>query len=666
MTDPLLTNNLRRSKSALAFLSVMTLLLLMPVPQQVAADPVDPAERYRDQRQLFLDGRDELSAGDITAAAERVPDLAGYPLQSYYEYLILRRRVLNSDAPLALLSSVKSFKEKYSDQRAYRRLLGAMKNRLADKDDWSGYLRVAATEGAPVHRCDDLYAAVFTGEQQQFNQQAADLWHSIQYHTPRCDKAFALLIERAGDVPTVALWKRTVALIRRGALDSVDELLPFYGTRDRAIVQSWLDNLDDPEALLALESANGNMMHHQQLVQHVLGRWLAADLPAATSYWRANGQAFGFGDGELQQAVARHAVLAAKRSLPEAATLLQQSSAADAQVRYWRIRNALRLEQWELVLERLNGLTDAEQQSTRWLYWRARALEQLGNTAEAVEVYRGIADEFEYYGFMAADQLDETYQLPSVEWSPDEGALKALADNHEIVSAIEYFLVDIGWEGRRVWNAALEGADKVKLIAAAALAQSVGWYDRSYASIRQAGSSALVYQYPRPYRPLVDSLVENRSVDASMVYAVMRRESAYIPDVKSPAGAIGLMQLMPATAKEMAGRTSFTGSRWSLIDGEVNINLGVEYLELVLNRFEGNAALAAAAYNAGPSRVDRWRDQFALPTDVWVETIPFDETRNYVKAVLFSTVVFDTIRGGEPRRLRTMMGSGSVCAEMRC
>jgi len=227
----------------------------------------------------------------------------------------------------------------------------------------------------------------------------------------------------------------------------------------------------------------------------------------------------------------------------------------------------------------------------------------------------------------------------------------------EIIKAIEFFLVGIEWEGRRLWNSAIKGADDKKLIAAAELALTIGWYDRSFASIRKAGKdSALRFQYPMPYDSLVESLVQGRAASASQVYAVIRRESAYIPDVASPAGAKGLMQLMPATAKEVAGKVFVQKSAWSLVDGEVNIQLGVEYLDSMLNRFDGNFALAVAAYNAGPTRVRRWTDGEQLPMDIWIETIPFDETRDYVKGVLVNTVVFNFEREQPQVRLESLMG----------
>ena len=168
--------------------------------------------------------------------------------------------------------------------------------------------------------------------------------------------------------------------------------------------------------------------------------------------------------------------------------------------------------------------------------------------------------------------------------------------------------------------------------------------------------SALAYLFPTPHRETVRQTAALNSVPEALVYGVMRQESGYISDVRSPAGAVGLMQLMPATAKDMGKKLGVAAPRWKLIDGELNIRLGVRYLNFVLRRFDENVALAAAAYNAGPHRVKKWVNGDALPADLWVETIPFDETRDYVKGVLFNMTVSDwRMQNSKQTRLRARM-----------
>lgn len=648
----------KKRRISLVIASLIVLLFVSTPVALTAAESHSLSERYRIQRQLFMEGREWIAAGNTEAAVERIADLNGYPLQYYYEYLLLRQRLKDSDKPLNLLPLISAFDDKYKDPRAHRRLLGALKNRLAADDDWQSYARVALLSAAPTHPCDDLFSKVTADGLQRFDESASVLWPEVSRHTERCERAFELLIKRAGDVPTAALWKRTATFLKRGSLDEIKPMLRFFGKRDRRIVQTWMDHIDDPRALLELEADKGNLKHHPSLIKHVFSRWLASDLPAATAYWNSNGSVFGFSQKEIEQSRARHAVLAAKRSLPEADSLLGAASDDSRAVRYWRVRLALRDGRWADVIDHLDQLTDTEQQSTRWRYWRARALEALGLSSDATAIYTEVAQRTTYYGFLSADRLAANYRIDASPPIVDQQALAALLDDNQMAEAVEFFLADIGWEGRRVWNAALSGASNAQLVAAAALALEIGWYDRSYSTIRRANVATVFdFQYPMPHQLLIKSLTEDRSVDESLVYAVMRRESAYIPDIRSPAGAIGLMQLMPATAKEVAGKIALPESNWRLIDGEVNIRLGTAYLDSMLNRHNGNVAYAAAAYNAGPSRVSRWTEEISLPMDIWVETIPFDETRDYVKGVLFNAAVFNVVRQKPQTRLLAMMGS---------
>ena len=580
-----------------------------------------------------------LAAGSLAAARKKLAALSGYPLQSHYEYLILRMQIKTLADPISMLDSIDAFADKYDDSRSHRRLIGVLKNRLAALQNWGDYARLTGLPNAPVHPCDDLYAKVHAGLG-KFDQAARELWVEPRKHTDNCNQAFDTLIERSAEVPTTELWQRTVALIIGGQAEKVNALLRFYSTRDRRVIQSWIDNIESPQRLLQSETAKSSLVHHKALVNHLMQRWIREDLPAATAFWRRHGRSFGYDDKELAQALGEHAVLAAKKGLSEAATLLNDASVASRDVRYWRVRLALRAQDWAAVLAALDTLTEAEQSATRWQYWRARAMQSLGAVDEAKALYRMLAGQFEYYGFLAADKLSVDYKIDSEEVVVDPQQLSTLRNDPQIARAAEFFQVGIPWEGRRAWNIALRGASEEKLLAAAHYALSIGWHDRAFASIKKTEyDTALAYQFPMPHQQYIKQLVAGYPVTEALVYGVIRQESGYIADVRSPAGAVGLMQLMPATAREVAKKIGINVPRWRLIDGEINIRLGTSYLATVLKRFDGNVVLAAAAYNAGPSRVSRWVSDASLAADVWVETIPFDETRAYVKGVLFNSTV---------------------------
>jgi len=464
------------------------------------------------------------------------------------------------------------------------------------------------------------------------------------------------LLASVDDVPTGAVWRRTVALLQRGNTELATDLLKYFNKRDKQVVQAWIDGIETPAEILRSEVIRGSSAHHQEMATTLLRRWAREDLLAATDFWRDHAQHFGFNQNSINETLSKYAVLAAKRGMPESLALLNKA-VADRDVRYWRVRQSLLKSQWQQCIVFLDALTEKEQAQERWQYWRARCLELQGFKAAANRTYESIAGAFSYYGFLAADQLSKSYSIKSDQPLVNEAEIQSLRESPGIARAIEYFLVDLPWEGRSEWNKVLKSSEKQKYIAAASVAESVGWHDRAYRAMRAAGESqALATLFPQPHSSYVKRLSGKFSVDREYIYAVMRRESAFIRDIKSSAGAVGLMQLMPATARQVGKQLGVKAPRWKLIESDLNIQLGVKYLNHLLKRFDGNMVLSTAAYNAGPTRVRKWVADKPIAADIWVETIPFDETRAYVKAVLFNSVVFDSLLGdGTPDRLTDKM-----------
>ncbi len=631
----------------------ITLVVLMSPLHLVQADGSSILERHRIQREIFLELTQLLQSGEIENVAARSEELKGYPLKEYFDYLLLRKTIDSASVPADFLSQVAGFQQ---DQRLHRRLLGAIKNRSVELSRWQDYHKASAGENVPVHPCDDLLSGFKNGSPKRFTKSSRDLWVDVGRHTKNCDQAFSTLLSAVPDVPTGALWRRTVALIKRGELKSAQQMLKYFNRRDGRIVQAWIDGADQPEELLRSKVMRGESIHHREIATMLMRRWAQKDLLAASEFWRTGAKRFGFSDASIQKTLARYAVLAAKRSMPEAGALLA-GVVADRDVRYWRIRLALQDGDWKQCIAQLDKLTNEEQAQTRWQYWRARCTEAQGFRAAAARMYKSIAGEFEYYGFLAADKLQQDYSIKTSSPLVNEAELQKLKKSPAITKAVEYFLVDLPWEGRREWNRALKSSPKARFLAAAYLAESVGWYDRALDAANTAGESgALALMFPAAHGQVVRRMADRFNVPREFVYGVMRQESRFISDIKSSAGAIGLMQLMPATARQVGETLGVKAPSWKLTESELNIQLGTKYLNYVLGRFDGNIALAAAAYNAGPSRVKRWIEDRPLAIDLWVETIPFDETRNYVQSVIFNTVVSEwLLRDGSVSRINERM-----------
>ena len=423
-----------------------------------------------------------------------------------------------------------------------------------------------------------------------------------------------------------------------------------------AVANRWLRAQGDADRFLRrADVSNADPVYHRQLA-YAAKRLAYSDPKKGLGHWRRLGQDMTFA-AELDHAVTRHAALwAARRNLPDAARMLDSlaEAARDDEVRRWQIRTALRHHDWAGVVEVANALSAKERQREEWMYWRAIGLQRSGNEAEAMLVLSGLAERRSYYGFLAADHLGIDYEFAAATVTADEAAIAQIADRPDIIRARELFHVGLDGRARSEWDAAVRTLSVADKPQAALLAHRWNWHSRAISVAAQVGEyNDLDLRYPLPHREAFQRSANEAGVRESWAYGVARSESLFMPDVRSSAGAIGLMQLMPSTGRSTAKEIKHPyKGRNTLTDPDSNIRLGTRYLAKMSNRFDKHPALATAAYNAGPGRVSAWLPG-SSPMDarIWVETIPFNETRSYVRRVLTSDVIFHWRLTGTTRRL---------------
>ncbi|MCW5632212.1 MAG: transglycosylase SLT domain-containing protein [Rubrivivax sp.] len=333
----------------------------------------------------------------------------------------------------------------------------------------------------------------------------------------------------------------------------------------------------------------------------------------------------------------------------------------------WMARAALRLPagdkaRWPLVLRTIEEMSAAEQRDPAWVYWRARAIragasggpEGEGARALARHALESIAGPLGFYQQLALEELGQRLHLPAAPVPLVETEREPVRQHAGLRRALRLMSLGLRGEGVREWNYALRGMNDRELLAAAALACEREVWDRCiHTSERTRDVADIGQRYPLPFREAVLARAGESGVDAAYVYGLIRQESRFILDARSSAGAMGLMQLMPRTARWTARRAGLAEWRPELVtERDTNLLLGTTYLKLVLDEFEGAQAMGAAAYNAGPSRPRRWREGAVVEPAAWIEGIPFNETRDYVKKVLSNAVVYSA-------RLRQQHGSGT-------
>ena len=333
----------------------------------------------------------------------------------------------------------------------------------------------------------------------------------------------------------------------------------------------------------------------------------------------------------------------------------------------WKVRAALRSGQWRQVLSATEAMSPATRQDAAWVYWRARALLATAGTeaqrTAAQELLRGVAGVQGFYEQLALEDLGQSVTVPAPP-PPLTAAERAQALAHPGLQRALYAIqIGLRPEGNREWNYSTNlhtpgGMPERELLAAADLACQRQVWDRCInTSERTKGAIDFEQRFPMPLRETVVRRANGIGLDPAYVYGLIRQESRFITDARSHVGASGLMQVMPATAKWTAKKIGLTGfTPEQITDKEVNVAIGTGYLKLVLDDFAGSMPLAAAAYNAGPSRPRRWREGPVLEGAIWAENVPFQETRDYVKKVLANTTSYAAILTGKPQSLKARLG----------
>jgi soluble lytic murein transglycosylase len=337
---------------------------------------------------------------------------------------------------------------------------------------------------------------------------------------------------------------------------------------------------------------------------------------------------------------------------------------SDAQLA-WRARSALRAQDWNEVLTTIDRMSDAEHNETTWRYWKGRALKAQGKHLQAMDILVPLARETNFYGLLAAEEIGATLSAPPDIWKPLDADLKKIQAIPGIQRALHLNNLGMAPEALLEWLYASRDLDDRQLLASAEVARRANWVDRAVNTAdktRQVHDFSL--RFPTPYRELLAAAARTNQLDEAWVYGLMRQESRFMPEVRSQVGAAGLMQLMPATARWVAKKLGVNGFKQNqLTQVGTNLSFGSYYLRYVLNKL-GNPVLATAGYNAGPNRPRRWLADAPMEGAIYAESIPINETRDYVKKVMTNSTLYANRLGLQWRSLKERMGTMPARAEV--
>jgi soluble lytic murein transglycosylase len=633
----------------------MFLLLAGLLGAGKAALAQDITQEEENRRRDYLAALEALKAGQHARFRTLYNNLDGYILRGYLEYESLKNRVTSASA-----TEIRRFLAENSQAPISDFIRKRWLRVLAGRGDWSTFLKEYQNiEDEPELQCLRLSRLLKTSEQQAtLMAEAEQLWLTGKQLPRACNPVFSAW-KKGGHMTADKVWARIRLAMEARNLRLAGALASHLDPSERVWVRRWQDMHRDPVRELHNIAYPVETPVARMVVKHGVVRLAYRDPEEAMIQWHLLKGKYQF-FGEDDNYVMRHiAILAAQDQLPQALAWLSEVSAdpADESLHLWRVKTALRAGQWETAKRFIAGLSEEQQRNSQWRYWNARILEATGSKSEARSLYQGLARDRSYYGFLAADRLDADYSMQhvSIDASPEE--ISAMLARPGIQMAQELYQMGQVIDARRQWIWTMRRMNNRDLAVAAVIAQQWGWHDRAILTVAQSDhQDDLELRFPLLYRDVIEANASDLGLDPSWVYGVVRQESAFVADARSSAGALGLMQLMPATGK-LTGRKLNIPIRnnRALLNIANNLRLGAGYLKEVLGRNQGNQVLATASYNAGPNRVSSWMPQRSMEADIWVELIPYGETRDYVKNVMSYTTVYDHRLGSRPERLRNRM-----------
>ena len=613
------------------------------VPSESSLTISEPSEKLAVQRNLYTEALGELRTGMGPRYRAIRAQLADYPLVQYldYEALIGQVHDLKPHEAKAFLTAAAGTPLHDRFRHAY--LLHKGRDR-----HWDSFLSVAERAPRDVElQCYYYRAQRTVGDVNDAWQGAAALWNVGQSQDDACDILFERWMVEGPGPDEALIWSR--------ALKAFDARTPHlirylkrFASPQLAVLLNELDAVYRRPDLL-VKAVYAADLYHAQLVTVGIRRLARVNPGQARNALENSRGSQPFTDLQveaMEALIVRHSLFA-QNAAPEPWIVETLARLRDDELTEIYLRHHIQEADWAAVSDGLAWLSHDVRQDDKWRYWLAKTQMSLSDKESAEKTLSDLAQKRSYYGFLAAQRLDQPYQLSSAASAAENNFNDpALARVSELLALGEDEAARLEW---RTLIARLSNAQKV---AAARTAKERDW---NYYAIHAANSAGawdqLELRFPEAFKSIFNTYAEVESVSITELLSIARRESAMDPLARSPVGALGLMQVMPTTGKMVARQKGIPYERSQLQQAEYNVAIGAHYYRGLMDRFSQHRPKALAGYNAGPHRIGRWVTS-EVPTDQWIESLPFKETREYVQNVLAYAVIYDQRAGRKPELLR--------------
>ncbi len=599
----------------------------------------------------FLAAREAFRTGNYARLEKHAAKMKGHLLEPYVNYWQLTMR-LEQASP----EDARAFLAANRDSPLSERLRIGWLKTLGRREQWELF-----NAELPLVGGDDIEITCYALQSRlrvnsaETLPEARPLWFVARDLPESCTPLFSALAQ-AGMLSNDALWMRVRLALEIGQVSlarRIAEWLPSGQAPEPAVLESVASNpagyIEKQNFQLKNRAGRETLLFAVHRVARTspqqAARYMAKLEPQLTPEERA------YLWGMI-------GYLGAMRHEREAlAWFARAGDLSDLQLA-WKARAALRARNWQEVLAAINTMTGRESSDPAWRYWKARAFKALGREEESIELLKPLAGEFNFYGQLALEDLGGKVAVPATLYKPGAEDLRAMSRHTGLRRALALYRLNLRADANREWLWAIRDFDDKQLLAAAEIARRYEIYDRAISTAdRTVGLHDFSLRYLAPYRDVLKAQTEQLALDEAWVYGLIRQESRFIAEAKSHAGASGLMQLMPGTARWVAKKLGLKDWRWAQVtEVDVNVSLGTYYLKHVLEALDGFPVLASAAYNAGPGRARAWRPESPLEGAIYAETIPFNETRDYVKKVMANAGYYSHTLSQQTQPLKQRLG----------
>jgi len=591
------------------------------------------ANLLEQQRKDFVLAETMLEKGEMAKYFAIKPELKNYPLDFYLDYQYLSKNLSKDKQVRSFIKANKASRYSYKLHRQWLAYLYKTKQ-------WHKFVKNYKSSASLTKQCQFQWARYQTAKKTSALKAMQALWMTGRPLPKSCD-AILKKFSHSKFFTQKIIFQRFKNALKRGERKLATYL--YKKITNKSMKQSankWLKVAADANFI-----KQANLPKNQsELFVYGTKRLINNNALEGMAFWDAKKKQYrvsGAQSYKLDRKIALQ--LAFNKSKLAYARLIKLNSVKDETLRTWTVRAALIEGNWQHVQIALDKLTKKEKASSRWRYWQARVFKELGEPAKGDVLFSKLAKTRGFYGFVSADRMKLGYSLGDNPIKVTDKQQKNLLATRSFTIINEFKALDRTKLAQLYWKSNLARLNKAELLVSAKIAQQWGWNKVAILSVAQAKHwSDVGLRFPVEYESDVTKNALLNELPSSIIYGLIRRESMFDPSAQSPVGALGLMQIMPATGKrivkDLKGKWR---SKSILLHAESNVKFGSFYYKQMLNKFDGNYVLAAAAYNAGPHRVKRWLNfDDSLPSDIWMETIPYKETRGYVAAVLTYAMIY--------------------------